>query len=177
MDDILDTLFSAIQRYLGTIGQEQLGETDARRMADTLALAINLEHIGDIIDRNLMDIAAKRIQSGIKLPEDAKQQIDDMHARLLDHLQLAVAVFMSGDVKAAHRLVSEKEGFRDIERATTQRHFVHMQGGRRERIDASSMQLDITRDLKRIESHIAATVYGLLELSGDLRSSRLQPRA
>ncbi|RYE82225.1 MAG: Na/Pi cotransporter family protein, partial [Hyphomicrobiales bacterium] len=177
MDDILDTLFSAIQRYLGTIGQEQLGETDARRMADTLALAINLEHIGDIIDRNLMDIAAKRIQSGTKLPEDAKRQIDDMHARLLDHLQLAVAVFMSGDVKAAHRLVSEKEGFRDIERATTQRHFVHMQGGRRERIDASSMQLDITRDLKRIESHIAATAYGLLELSGDLRSSRLQPRA
>lgn len=176
MDDILDTLFSAIQRYLGAIGQEQLGEIDARRMSDTLALAINLEHIGDIIDRNLMDIAAKRIRSGIKLPEDAGRQIDDMHARLLDHLQLAVAVFMSGDVRAAHRLVSEKEGFREIERAITRRHFVHMQGGRRERIDASSMQLDITRDLKRIESHIAATAYGLLELSGDLRSSRLQPR-
>ena len=177
MDDVLDTLFSAIQRYLGTIGREQLGDIDARRMSDTLALAINLEHIGDIIDRNLMDIAAKRIHSGIKLPEDAKQQIDDMHTRLLDHLQLAVAVFMSGDIEAAHRLVLEKEGFREIERAATQRHFVHMQGGRRERIDASSMQLDITRDLKRIESHIAATAYGLLELSGDLRSSRLQPRA
>ncbi|MBB3938180.1 Na/Pi cotransporter family protein [Aureimonas phyllosphaerae] len=177
MDDILDRLFAAIQNYLGLIGREPLGDADARRLSDTLALAINLEHIGDIIDRSLMDNAAKRIRSGIELPEDARRQIDDMHTRLLDHLQLAVAVFMSGDVEAAHRLVVEKEGFRELERATTQRHVIHMRGGRRERIDASSMQLDIMRDLKRIESHIAATAYGLLELSGDLRSSRLQPRA
>ena len=176
MDDTLDTLFQSIQRYLGAIGREQLGDSEARRLSDTLALAINLEHIGDIIDRNLMDIASKRISSGIALPEDAVQQIDAMHARLLDHLQLAVAVFMSGDIEAAHRLVSEKEGFRDIERAATQRHFAHMRTGRGERINASSLQLDITRDLKRIESHIAATAYGLLELSGELRTSRLQPR-
>jgi phosphate:Na+ symporter len=175
MDDILDSLFLSIQKYLGAIGQAPLGEKEALRLSDTLALAINLEHIGDIIDRNLMDIAAKRIRSGTKLSAEAERQIDAMHGRLLDHLQLAVAVFMSGDVQAAHRLVSEKEGFREIERAATERHVAHMRAGRSDKIRASALQLDITRDLKRIESHIAATAHGILEVSGQLRTSRLRP--
>jgi phosphate:Na+ symporter len=81
---------------------------------------------------------------------------------------------MFGDAQAARRLVAEKEQFRDVERAATQQHFAHMRGGRSEEIEASALQLDITRDLKRIEAHIAATAYGLLEQSGQLRTSRLE---
>ncbi|WP_102957553.1 Na/Pi cotransporter family protein [Mangrovicella endophytica] len=173
MDDTLDRLYKAIQRYLGQIRHERLDAEEAQRLSDTLALAINLEHIGDIIDRNLMDLAAKRVSNGLRLPEEAQAQVDDMHARLLDHLQLAVAVFMSGDWQAARRLVAEKESFRDIEREATQRHVEHMRAGARGEIETSSLQLDITRDLKRIESHIAATAYGILEAAGQLRGSRL----
>jgi phosphate:Na+ symporter len=174
MDDIIDRLYGALQRYLGAISQETLSEAEAQRLSEILALAINLEHAGDIIDKNLMELAAKRIKDQRKLPPDALADVDEMHARLLDHLQLAVAVFMFGDAQAARRLVAEKEQFREIERAATQRHFAHMRTGGPDDIETSSLQLDITRDLKRIEAHIAATVYGLLEQSGDLRTSRLR---
>jgi phosphate:Na+ symporter len=56
----------------------------------------------------------------------------------------------------------------------TQRHFDHMRSGQGDEIEASAMHLDITRDLKRIEAHIAATAYGVLEQSGQLRNSRLE---
>lgn len=173
MDDILDRLYGAIQRYLGAISHETLERAEAQRVSEILALAINLEHIGDIIDKNLTELAAKRISHQLKLPPSALSDIDNMHARLLDHLQLAIAVFMFGDAQAGRRLVTEKEQFRDIERSATQRHFDHMRTGRTDEIEASALQLDITRDLKRIEAHIAATAYGLLEQSGDLRRSRL----
>jgi phosphate:Na+ symporter len=39
--------------------------------------------------------------------------------------------------------------------------------------DTSALQLDIVRDLKRIEAHIAATGHSLLEQSGQLKPSRL----
>ncbi|WP_062208933.1 Na/Pi cotransporter family protein [Aureimonas sp. AU12] len=173
-DDILDRLFRAIQRYLGAIGGQPLGEDEARRLSDTLALAINLEHVGDIIDRNLMDLATRRIRSGLRLADDAVAEVDAMHGKLLDHLQLAVTVFMVADQDAARRLVEEKEAFRDVERATTQRHMRLMRGGDRRAVEASALQLDIIRDLKRIEAHIASTVYGLLEQAGQLRQSRLR---
>ena len=176
MDDILDRLYRHIQRYLGAIGQDSLREDESRRLADTLALAINLEHIGDIVDKNLMELGSRRLRDGLVFTPDEEALIDDMHGRLLDHLQLAVSVFMFSDGEAARRLVSEKEAFRDIERAATLRHFAHMRAGRRQELEASSLHLDITRDLKRIEAHIAATAYTLLEQSGQLRSSRLTAR-
>ncbi len=172
-DDVVDRLFRAIQRYLGAIRQEGLGETEGRRLADTLSLAINLEHVGDIVDRNLMDLAVRRLKHGLTFAPEERAALDDMHERLLDHLRLALAVFMSGDMAAARRLVAEKEKFRDLERAATERHVVRMRAGAQESLDASALQLDVTRDLKRIEAHIAATAYALLERQGGLRSTRL----
>jgi phosphate:Na+ symporter len=100
-------------------------------------------------------------------------EIDAMYARLLDHLRLAVAVFMSNDVDAARRLVVEKEQFRDLERVSTERHFARVREGRVASIETSGLHLDLVRDLKRIEAHIAAIAYPLLERSGALKSTRL----
>lgn len=174
MDDVLDRLYVAIQSYIGRIAHENLSAAEARRITQTLALAINLEHVGDIIEKNLMEMAGKRIRNQQRLSPAALRAITEMHGRLLEHLRLAVAVYMSGDTEAARRLVSEKEQFRDLERETTERHFDEMRSGRADQIQTSALQLDITRDLKRIEAHIAATAYGLLEQSGDLRASRLE---
>jgi phosphate:Na+ symporter len=174
MDDVLDRLYVATQRYVGLIARESLSAAEARRITETVALAINLEHVGDIVEKNLMEMAAKRIRNGQRLSPEALAEIGDMHGRLLEHLRLAVAVYMSGDAEAARRLVGEKEQFRAIERETTERHFARMKSGRAEEIQTSALQLDITRDLKRIEAHLAATAYGLLERTGELRPSRLQ---
>ncbi|RXF72875.1 Na/Pi cotransporter family protein [Hansschlegelia zhihuaiae] len=174
-DDVLDRLYDRIQLYIGAIDHDGLSEKETARVFATLALAINLEHIGDIVDKNLMEMAAQRIKDRRMLPPAAIRRIDAMHARLCEHLRLAVAVFMSNDAQAARRLVAEKESFRALEREATERHFAEMRSGSPDQIETSALQLDITRDLKRIEAHIAATVYGLLEKNGDLRASRLAP--
>lgn len=171
-DDVIDRLYSAVRRYLSSINHEALSDEEAKRLSDILAFAINLEHVGDIIDKNLMELAAKRIKNHLRLPKDSLADIDSMHAKLLEHLQLAASVLMFQDIGSARRLVEEKERFRDLERTITQRHFEQLRSGKSVG-DTSALQLDIVRDLKRIEAHIAATAYSLLEQSGDLKPSRL----
>jgi len=171
-DDVLDRLFSAIRRYLSSINHEALSEAEAKRLSDILAFAINLEHIGDIIDKNLMELAAKRIKNHLRLPKDSLEDITSMHAKLLEHLQLAASVLMFQDLGSARRLVAEKERFRDLERAVAQKHLDQLRSGRSVG-DTSALQLDIVRDLKRIEAHIASTGHSLLEQSGELKPSRL----
>jgi phosphate:Na+ symporter len=173
MDDTLDRLHREIQQYVAEIGRDALDDEEWRRVSEILAFAINLEHAGDILDLNLMDLAAKKIKLRLALSREATMELDDMHRRLLDHLQLAVAVFMQGDARAARQLVAEKEQFRELERGATQRHFDHIREGSSERIEASGLLLDIVRDLKRIEAHLAATAYPLLEHRGQLKASRL----
>jgi phosphate:Na+ symporter len=171
-DDVLDRLFSAIRRYLSSINHEALNESEAKRLSDILAFAINLEHVGDIIDKNLMELAAKRIKNHLRLPKDSLEDITSMHGKLLEHLQLAASVLMFQDLGSARRLVSEKERFRDFERAVAQKHLDQLRSGRTVG-DTSTLQLDIVRDLKRIEAHIASTGHSLLEQSGELKPSRL----
>lgn len=171
-DDVVDRLYSAIRRYLSSINHEALSEVEAKRLSDILTFAINLEHIGDIIDKNLMELAAKRIKNHLRLPKDSLEDIDSMHAKLLEHLQLAASVLMFQDIGSARRLVSEKERFRDLERAVTQKHLEQIRSGKTVG-DTSALQLDIVRDLKRIEAHIASTGHSLLEQSGELKPSRL----
>lgn len=169
MDDTLDSLHAAIHRYLAGIGEEGLDQAEGQRLAELLAFAVNLEHAGDIVEKNLMELAAKRIKQHLVLPGEAMAEIDEMHRRLLDHLALAVTVLMTADANAARRLVAEKEQFRDLERASSRRLLAHPRGSR-EGVETMGLRLDIARDLKRIEAHLAAAAYPLLE-SADAEAS------
>ena len=108
MDDVLDRLYGAIQRYIGAVRHETMNEEESRRASEILAVTINLEHIGDIIVKNLMELAAKRIRLGLALSAEAERELDELHNRLIEHLHLAVAVFMFADAAAARRLVRRR---------------------------------------------------------------------
>jgi phosphate:Na+ symporter len=74
MDDDLDQLYRAIQLYLGEIDQHEVTREEAGRIAQIVTLTINLEHVGDIIDSNLMQIAADRIENNLALaPADLRK--------------------------------------------------------------------------------------------------------
>jgi phosphate:Na+ symporter len=173
MEDVVDRLHQALQKYIAAIAREGLSEAEARRLTEVQAFAINLEHIGDIIDKNLTELAAKRMRLKLSLSPEGLAEIDAMYAQLLDHLRLAVAVFMSHDEDAARRLVAEKEQFRELERISTEAHFARVREGRLASIETSGLHLDVVRDLKRIEAHLAATAYPLLERTGALKPTRL----
>lgn len=173
MDDIVDRLHEALQRYIAQIAREGLSDSEAQRLTEVQSFAINLEHIGDIIDKNLTELSAKRLRLKLSLSPEGLEEIDAMYAQLLDHQRLAVAVFMSNDVDAARRLVAEKEQFRYLERVSTEKHFARVREGRKVSIETSGLHLDVVRDLKRIDAHLAATAYPLLERCGVLKPTRL----
>ncbi len=177
MDDVLDKLHAALHRYLAGIGHEGMPASDLQRMSEIMRFAINLEHIGDILDKNLMELALKRIRLQIGLPAQEMDEISALHDRLLTHLRLSVAVFMSADLASARQLVAEKEQFRDVEAAITERYMQRIREGDASCVERSVLELDIVRDLKRLDAHIAAIAYPLLEQSGDLRTTRLANRA
>ncbi|HEY1386203.1 MAG TPA: Na/Pi cotransporter family protein, partial [Dongiaceae bacterium] len=174
MDDTLDRLHNAIKLHLTAISREDgLGEADARRCSDILAFTINLEHVGDILDRSLRELAAKKIKQRLTFSEEGLREIAAMHERLLDNLHLATGVFMMGNMQAARALIAEKDRMRDLEQAATDNHLRRLREGRVQSIETSSLHIDIARDLKRIAAHIASVAYPILEESGALRRSRL----
>jgi phosphate:Na+ symporter len=177
LDNVLDRLNGAIKAYLTALDPDVLDEVDNRRLAEILAFATNLEHAGDIVEKGLMAIAAKRLKRGLAFSVEGQAEIRTMLERLAANVQGAAAVFMTDDARAARRLLGEKEVFRDLEARATEAHFARIRAGRVESVETSALHLDVLRDLKRINSHIAGAAYPVLENLGELLSSRLRPDA
>ena len=174
MDDTLDRLHNAIKLHLTAISREEgLSEADAKRCSDILAFTINLEHVGDILDRSLRELAAKKIKLRLTFSQEGLLEIAAMHQSLLDNLHLATGVFMLGDIQAARSLLAEKDRMRVLEQAATDNHLRRLREGRVQSIETSSLHIDIARDLKRIAAHIASVAYPILEQGGALRRTRL----
>jgi phosphate:Na+ symporter len=174
LDNGLDTLNESIKLYLTEVSRETLAAEDGRRAVDIITFTTNLEHVGDIIDKNLMELASKKIRNKLQFSTDGFQEICDMHGRLVGNLKLALNVFISSDVRMARKLLEEKVAFRELERFASDSHLQRLRRGTPESIETSSLHLDVIRDLKRINSHLTSVAYPILDAAGELAQSRLK---
>ncbi|EJE53302.1 Na/Pi-cotransporter [Acidovorax sp. CF316] len=174
LDDEVDGLYSAIKYYLTKISREALDEREGRRWADIISFTINMEQIGDIIERVLIDIEDKKIKKGRHFSEAGMEEINELHARLLDNLRLAMSVFLNGNVRDAQKLLEEKARFRDLERAYSATHLVRLSDNTVQSIETSSLHIDLISELKRINSLLCSVAYPILESAGALAPSRLR---
>ncbi len=168
MDDVVDRLDEAIRLYLTKLTRGSLGEREGHRAMQIISFAINLEHIGDIIDKNLSELALKKAKGNLQFSSEGAVEIALFHKQVLESLGLALGVFMSGDVSGAEALLSEKVRLRDAERSAAEHHLARLREGRPESIETTSLHLDVLRDLKRIHSHICSVAYPVLEAAGEL---------
>ena len=165
MDNTVDSLNEAIKLYLTDLTRSNLDEREAKRAMEIVSFAINLEHVGDIIEKNLSELAAKKIKRNVQFSDDGAAEIDEFHRRILENLRLAFGVFMSGDVAGARKLVAEKAQLRSVELTAAERHLERLREGRPETLETTSLHLDVLRDLKRINSHICSVAYPALDIA------------
>jgi phosphate:Na+ symporter len=173
LDDDVDRLYTAVKLYLTQISRESLDERDSRRWAEIMSLTINLEHVGDLLERILEDLRDKKIAQRLSFSEAGTKEITELHVLLVANLRLGLSVFLNGDLKSAQQLLAEKERFRDLERAYHDSHLDRLSGNTVQSIETSSLHLDIISDMRRINSFFCSTAYPVLEQAGKLRKSRL----
>jgi len=174
-DDEIDRLYTAIKLYLTQVSRQELEATESKRWADIMQFTINMEHVGDIIERMLIDVAEKKIQRGLSFSEAGMAEIEELHARLLGNLKLAVAVFLNGDLKSAQQLIDEKIGFRELEMRYADNHLQRLSGNTPQSIETSSLHLDLLSDFKRVNSLFCSVAYPILESAGVLSKTRVLP--
>jgi phosphate:Na+ symporter len=172
MDNSVDSLDEAIKLYVTKLTRGSLDEREGQRAMEIVSFAINLEHIGDIIDKNLSELATKKIKRRFQFSAEGAEELSAFHKRTMDSLRIAFGVFMSGDVNEARKLLAEKAALRNAELAATERHLDRLREGRPETIETTSLHLDVLRDLRRIHSHICSVAYPVLDAAGELAAYR-----
>lgn len=171
---IVDSLYESIKNYLARLSANALDAHESKRYMQILTFSTNLEHIGDIIDKNLMEMATKKIRNQDNFSRQGFAEISDLHQRVMENMTLAQNVFMTGDVKMARKLFEEKVVLRNQEIMASESHFKRLSQGVAETIATSSLHLDILRDLRRINSYVSLIAYPILEEAKVLEPTRLR---
>lgn len=177
LDDDVDALNQAIKLYLTRLDQTDLDAEDAARSSEIMSFAINLEHIGDIIESGPSDVAAKIAKRQLRFSPEGLAEIVALYEKTIVNMQLSQTVFMTRDPQLARQLVAAKVEVRRLEARSAKAHIQRVRERIPASVETSSLHLDILRDLKRINAHLASVAYPILETKGELDESRLRPHA
>jgi phosphate:Na+ symporter len=162
-DDQVDYLEREIKLYLTRLDRKTMTEDLARREIALLGFIGNLENIGDIIDKNLMELARKKLYQGRRFSEPGEAELMEFHAMVAKNLERAVVAFAASDRALAHEALDQRPVVRQRERELRQSHIDRLRAGLAESVETSEIHLDVLTNLKRISSHVTALVYPIVE--------------
>jgi phosphate:Na+ symporter len=168
-DNLVDILDRQIRLYLTRLSSSSLTESQSRRAVALLEATRDLENIGDIIDRNVMPLALKRINKGLMFSQEGMDEIIAFHKKLVDNFDMAISAFSAHDRELARRVLRNKEEIEALERELTQNHLERLRKGLRESIETSHIHLDVISNYARINSLITHIIYPVFE---DARTNR-----
>jgi phosphate:Na+ symporter len=161
-DDQVDYLEREIKLYLTRLDKQTMTEELSHREIGLLGFIGNLENIGDIIDKNLMELARKKLYQGRRFSEPGQAELMEFHALITKNLERAIVAFAAGDRGLAQEVLDQRATIRQRERELRQSHLDRLRAGLAESVETSEIHLDVLTNLKRINSHVTAVVYPIL---------------
>jgi phosphate:Na+ symporter len=174
LDDKVDRKHAAIKLYLAKLTTGSLTTYEVARARELLGACVKLEQVGDIIVRNMLALVQKKMDRNLKFTDEGWLELSNFHAKVLTNARMAFNVLVSRDRETAHQLVLEKDHLRDLEKQSSDRHFTRLRDGTTRSLETSSIHLDTIRDLKQVNSLLAAIAYPVLEEQGLLNTTRLR---
>lgn len=162
-DDKVDKLDRGIRFYLAKLSRTALTDEQSKREFAIVAITSDLENIGDIVDKNLMSLARKRIKGGLNFSKIGFEEITVFHVKVMENFSLAVAAFVSHDLDLAGRVIKNKERITELEKDCRAAHIERLKQGLPESFETSAIHLDILTNMERINSYITHMAITLVE--------------
>ncbi len=161
-DDQIDRLEEDIKRYLTKLREQALTEEQSERETALLFVVVDLEATGDVIDKQLMELAEKKISGHHTFSKQGFAEIGDLHTKVVENMELAIAALASGDRTIAEKVLRHKSPISELERRYRQSHMERLHAGLKESIDTSSIHLDVLLALRQVNSFATAIAYAVL---------------
>lgn len=162
-DDWVDTLNREIKLYITKLSAKSLTDEQSEREVALLALSSDLETIGDIIDRNLMELAKKKIYKGLRFSDQGLKEIIALHDLVGRNFERVISAFASHDPELAQRVIQAKDEITHLERELRAAHIQRLHEGLPESIETSAIHLDILTNLVRINHHVTSIAYPIIQ--------------
>jgi len=164
MDEEVDVLYKHIVNYLAEVSKLKLNDYQTNKMVKLMAAANDLEHIGDLIEVNMVGLGETRIEKGFKISKETQKIINTVHLVVSDALKAAVRAVVDEDQDFAMRVIDMKTDINHlVEKADSHQseRLICEDSGK---FEAYSVEVDIIEKLKRIYYHSKRMAKTVVEM-------------
>lgn len=140
--------------YIAKLGQKRLTGGQSRQEIRLLYVLSDLAEIADIIDRNVMNIAKKKIGSFIRFSDEGWLDIKKLHSLVDANFAKLLNAFETGDKDMAKEVWEAKRSVKQTETELKQKHIARLHADLKESIESSGLHMEILDQYTRINSLI-----------------------
>jgi len=154
-DDKVDILNREIRFYLARLGQEAMTREQANRQMELISLSNDIENAGDLVNRNILRLARRKVARGLAFSREGWTEIRDFHGKVCENFDLALVAFSTGDEEIARKVLRHRAKLSDIETELKEKHIARLNQGLRESLETSSMHLDLLAFLRGVNGYVS----------------------
>ncbi|QBD83591.1 Na/Pi cotransporter family protein [Ktedonosporobacter rubrisoli] len=165
LDDQLDELEEEVKHYLTQLDEALMSEEQIRRKIALLYIITALEAIGDVIDKQMMQLAKRRRRDQVMFSEEGWQDLMAYHHEVTEALQQVIAALATQDPSLAAEFLGCKAQLHQSRRALHLRHLQRLHSGLSPSIASSSIHLDLLNAMGRVLSYASNMAHAI---QGDL---------
>jgi phosphate:Na+ symporter len=150
MDQVVDFLNKGIKLYLTKLSQKDMTPEQVQKEFELLLRTNDLENIGDIIDKSVLELVRKYIKKGYVFSREGWSEITKFHTKVVECLRISTAYFNSRDPALSAKLKVLYQQLGDLMLDLSEQHVQRLHQGVKETIDTTSVHLDLLGHLQRI---------------------------
>lgn len=161
-DDRVDLLARELSLYLAQ-HMEHAPPSFHKQMMNQLNLVADLESAADVVENQLLELAAKKHKLKLEFSPEGWRDLEEMLGAVRQVAEMSLVCFQRQDQDLAARVVFHKRNIRRLEEKMRENHIRRLVKGRPESINTSSIHLDVLGEYRRIVGLLSNHVYQLLK--------------
>jgi len=162
-DNKVDILEREIKLYVVNIDRSFFTKEQTKQEFDIISFASDLENVGDLINRTILEMARKMIKMGYRFSDEGVKEITEFHKDVMEGFRLAITAFDTDSEELARQAIRYKEKLVEKEREFKEAHIQRLHLGLKESINTSSIHLELLSHLRRANSITTRIAYAIIE--------------
>jgi phosphate:Na+ symporter len=165
----VDDLYRETSRYLTDIMRQPLEREEFFKCIALINIINDLEHIGDIMEKNITYLAQTKIEGRSNFSEEGWDEIAILHKRVFELMQGANISFVTGNHELARKVLKLQPQIEKMERHLRVLHIHRLRSGVSEVV--SSIHLDLINAFLQISIHLRNIALEVLDEKPDMFTS------
>ncbi|MHC1703484.1 MAG: Na/Pi symporter [Tenuifilaceae bacterium] len=162
-EENVDFLREQINSYILKITKQDIRDHQIREAFQVMYAVKELELIGDLVAKNLVEKAKWWIQKDYEFSDEGKRELQEFHQLTKKQLCRAIEVFENLNLEKAQKLVKKYEHYKSTGRELEHNHFERLKEDIGKSVTSSKTHLELVSVFRTIGSHANNISHTILE--------------